>query len=108
MDQDTPQDRPTPEEHPEPPVQQLADVPPEEWDYSNAQAFAGCGVIGAVLLAIVLPVVLRLVIDSPLAEIIGFGVSGLLAVVCVGVITRLTRAKRADRRAQRAQADPEA
>lgn len=103
-----PQDEPTIDERPEPPVRQLADVPPEEWDYSTAQAFAGCGVIGAVMLALLLPTTLRLFLDSPLAEILGFGVAGVLALVCVGIITRLTRAKRAERRAKNPPTDPEA
>ena len=100
-------DESTVEERPEPPVSQLADVPPEEWDYSTSQAFAGCGVIGAVMLALLLPTVLRLFVDSPLAEIVGFGVAGLLALVCVGLITRLTRAKRAERRAKEPQTETE-
>ncbi|CAN5239816.1 hypothetical protein BH23CHL1_BH23CHL1_24090 [soil metagenome] len=98
---------PVHDERPEPPVSQLADVPPEDWDYSTAQAFAGCGVIGAVMLALLLPTTLRLFVDSPLAEILGFGVAGLLALVCVGIITRLTRAKRAERRARNPQTDPD-
>jgi len=103
-----PHDESEVDERPEPPVSQLADVPPEEWDYSTAQAFAGCGVIGAVMLALLLPTTLRLFVDSPLAEILGFGVAGVLALVCVGAITRLTRAKRAERRAKNIQIDPEA
>ena len=100
-------DESTVDERPEPPVSQLAGVPPEEWDYSTAQAFAGCGVIGAVILALLLPTTLRLFVDSPLAEIVGFGVAGLLALVCVGIITRLTRAKHAERRAKNPQTDPD-
>lgn len=91
-------DETTDDERPEPPVPQLADVPPEEWDYSTAQAFAGCGVIGAVMMALLLPTTLRLFLDSPLAELLGFGAAGLLALICVAAITRLTRAKRAERR----------
>lgn len=87
----------------DPPVPQLADVPPEEWEYSTGQAFAGCGVIGAVVLAIVLPIALGLFIDSPWAEIIGFGVPGLLALICVGFIAQMTRNKRAERRAEQAE-----
>lgn len=98
-------DEPAVDERPEPPVSQLADVPPEDWDYSTAQAFAGCGVIGAVMLALLLPTTLRLFMDSPLAEILGFGVAGVLALVCAGIITRLTRAKRAERRAKNLQTD---
>jgi hypothetical protein len=82
----------------EPPVPQLADVPPEEWDYSTGQAFAGCGVIGAVVLAIVLPIALGLFMESPLAEIIGFGIPGILALSCVIVIAQMTRNKRMERR----------
>lgn len=107
-DEKRPLDNPTLDERPEPPVRQLADVPPEEWDYSTAQAFAGCGVIGAVMLALLLPTTLRLFLDSPLAEILGFGVAGVLALVCVGIITRLTRAKRAERRAKNPHIEPDA
>lgn len=103
-DQRTDDDTPV-NQHQEPPVRQLADVPPEEWDYSNAQAFAGCGVIGAVMLALLLPTLLRLFLDSPLAEILGFGIAGLLALYCVGIITRLTRNKRAERREANPQTD---
>ena len=88
-----------PEASSEPPVPQLADVPPEEWDYSTGQAFAGCGVIGAVLLAIVLPITLGIFMDSPWAEIIGFGIPVVLAAICVAVIAKMTRRKRAERRA---------
>lgn len=90
---------PDPEESVEPPVPQLADVPPEEWDYSTGQAFAGCGVIGAVVLAIVLPITLGIFMDGPWAQIIGFGVPGLLAVICVFIIGRMTHRKRIERRA---------
>lgn len=89
----------------EPPVPQLADVPPEEWDYSTGQAFAGCGVIGAVVLAIVLPIALGLFIDSPWAEIIGFGIPGILALVCVIVIAQMTRNKRIERRLEMGRED---
>jgi len=88
------------DEHTEPPVPQLAEVPPEEWDYSTGQAFAGCGVIGAVVLAIVLPITFRLFMDSPWAEIIGFGIPGILALICVVVIARMTHQKRLERRAK--------
>lgn len=78
----------------EPPIKQLQDVPPEEWDYSNRQAFAGCGVVGAVLLAILLPPSLAFFIDDDIANLVGFGFSGLLAVGSVAVIIVLTRRKR--------------
>lgn len=92
----------------EPPVPQLADVPPEEWDYSTGQAFAGCGVIGAVLLAIVLPIVLGLFMDSPWSQIIGFGIPVVLAAICVTIIARMTQQKRAERRAELQGDDPQA
>jgi hypothetical protein len=95
-----------PDRSDEPPVPQLADVPPEEWDYSNSQAFAGCGVIGAVVLAIVLPIILGLFMDRPWSQIIGFGVPGLLALVCVAIIAQMTRNKRAERRAGSIEEDP--
>jgi hypothetical protein len=89
-------DAPAPEETgpPEPPVSQLKDVPPEEWGYSNRQAFAGCGVVGAVLLAILLPPSLAFFIDERIANLVGFGFSGLLAIGSVAVIIVLTRRKR--------------
>lgn len=89
-------EQPTPAESnaQEPPIKQLQDVPPEEWDYSNRQAFAGCGVVGAVLLAILLPPSLAFFIDDDIANLVGFGFSGLLAVGSVAVIIILTRRKR--------------
>lgn len=89
-------EEPTPEVSgtPEPPVRQLKDVPPEEWGYSNRQAFAGCGVVGAVLLAILLPPSLAFFIDERIANLVGFGFSGLLAIGSVAVIIVLTRRKR--------------
>lgn len=89
-------DAPAPEESgpPEPPISQLKDVPPEEWNYSNRQAFAGCGVVGAVLLAILLPPSLAFFIDERSANLMGFGFSGLLAIGSVAVIFVLTRRKR--------------
>lgn len=94
-----------PLEREEPPVPQLAEVPPEEWDYSTGQAFAGCGVIGAVVLAIVLPIALGIFMSSPWAEIIGFGIPGILALVCVVIIAQMTRQKRLERRAELEHAD---
>lgn len=92
-------------ENAEPPVPQLADVPPEEWNYSTGQAFAGCGVIGAVVMAIILPIVLGLFMESPWAEIVGFGVPGVLAIICVAIIAQMTRNKRIERRATMAHSD---
>jgi nitrate/nitrite transporter NarK len=95
-----PQLEPEADDNQDPPVPQLADVPPEEWDYSTGQAFAGCGVIGAVVMAIILPIILGIFIDSPWAQIIGFGIPGVLALVCVLIIAQMTRQKRAERRAE--------
>ncbi len=94
MDDETRQEPPATE----PPVPQLADVPEEEWDYSNSQAFAGCGVVGAVVLAIILPVFLRLFMDEPWSQIIGFGVPAVIAIYCAWVIYQMTKAKRLERR----------
>lgn len=95
MDEETRQDQPATE----PPVPQLADVPEEEWDYSNSQAFAGCGVVGAVVLAIILPILLGLFMDGPWDKIIGFGLPSVIALYCSFVIYRITKAKRLERRA---------
>jgi hypothetical protein len=91
---DDEQPKPEQQEAVEPPIKQLQDVPPEEWDYSNRQAFAGCGVVGAVLLAILLPPSLAFFIDDDIANLVGFGFSGLLAIGSVAVIIVLTRRKR--------------
>jgi hypothetical protein len=83
---------------PAPPVKQLEDVPPEEWTYWTAQAWAGCGVIAALLLAMFLPLVLAAVIDDTLGKLVGFGVAGAVGLVSVAVISRLTYRKRQERR----------
>lgn len=106
MPQDVAPDRePARQESQEPPVPQMADVPPEEWDYSTGQAFAGCGVIGAVVMAIILPILLGLFMDSPWSQIIGFGVPGILALVCVLIIAQMTRNKRIERREHMLESD---
>lgn len=84
--------------HPEPPVRHLKDVPPEEWEYSNRQAFAGCGIVIAVFLGIFLPPTLRFFIDDRTANLIGFGFTAVLAVVSIAVIAVLTRRKHRQRR----------
>lgn len=86
------------EDQVEPPVPQLADVPPEEWDYSNSQALAGCGIVGAVVLAIILPIVLGIFMDSPWDKVVGFGIPVGISALCVVVIYRITRDKRIERR----------
>ena len=106
MSQDVaPDNEPARLEANEPPVPQLADVPEEEWDYSTGQAFAGCGVIGAVVMAIILPILLGLFMDSPWSQIIGFGIPGILALVCVVIIAQMTRNKRIERREHMLESD---
>lgn len=83
---------------PEPPVSQLEDVPPEEWGYWTAQAWAGCGVVVALMLAMFLPLVLSAVMGDTQGKLIGFGVSGTVAIISIAVISRLTYRKRQERR----------
>lgn len=85
-------------QRPEPPVSQLQDVPPEEWSYWTAQAWAGCGVVFALLLAMFLPLVLSAILGNTTGKLIGFGVSGFIGLVSVAVISRLTYQKRQERR----------
>jgi protein-S-isoprenylcysteine O-methyltransferase Ste14 len=79
---------------PVPPVKQLKDVPPEEWDYSNRQAAAGCGVVAAVLFGLFLPPTLELFVDKGIARAVGFGIAGVVALLSIVVIVQLTRRKR--------------
>jgi len=83
---------------PTPPVKEMEDVPPEEWSYWTAQAWAGCGVIAALMLAMFLPLTLAAVMDPNLGKLIGFGISGGLGLISVAVISRLTYRKRQERR----------
>jgi len=83
----------------EPPVSQLEDVPPEEWGYWTAQAWAGCGVVVSLMLAMFLPLVLAATIGETQGKVIGFGVSGTVALVSITVISRLTYRKRQEQRA---------
>lgn len=83
---------------PEPPVSQLADVPPEEWSYWTAQAWAGCGVVLSLLLAMFLPLILSALIGNTTGKLIGFGISGFVGLLSVAVISRLTYRKRQERR----------
>lgn len=82
---------------PAPPVSELEDVPPEEWVYWNAQAFWGCAVIGALILALFLPLLLMPAMDDTLARLTGFGAGGGLAVLSIAMIYRLTNQKRRER-----------
>jgi Na+/melibiose symporter-like transporter len=81
-----------------PPVSQLEDVPPEEWGYWSAQAWAGCGVVVALMLAMFLPLVLSAMLGDTMGKLIGFGVSGTIALISVAIISRLTYRKRLERR----------
>jgi Na+/melibiose symporter-like transporter len=83
---------------PEPPVSQLEDVPPEEWSYWTAQAWAGCGVVVALMLAMFLPLVLSAMLGDTQGKVIGFGVSGAVAIISIAIISRLTYRKRLERR----------
>lgn len=80
------------------PVSQLEDVPPEEWGYWTAQAWAGCGVVVALMLAMFLPLVLSAIMGDTQGKIIGFGVSGSVALISIAIISRLTYRKRQERR----------
>ncbi|HUG16534.1 MAG TPA: hypothetical protein VMM78_16130 [Thermomicrobiales bacterium] len=81
-----------------PPVSQLEDVPPEEWGYWTAQAWAGCGVVLSLVLAMFLPLVLAATIGETTGKLVGFAVSGSVALVSIAVISRLTYRKRQERR----------
>lgn len=87
-----------PETAAEAPVSQLEDVPPEEWGYWTAQAWAGCGVVVALMLAMFLPLVLSAMLGDTQGKLIGFGISGAVALVSIGIISRLTYRKRQERR----------
>jgi nitrate/nitrite transporter NarK len=81
-----------------PPVKQMEDVPEEEWGYWTAQAWAGCGVIGALIIALFLPLVLEASMGGFQARLIGFGIGGFVVLICVAIISRLTYKKRQERR----------
>jgi hypothetical protein len=81
-----------------PPVKEMEDVPPEEWGYWTAQAWAGCGVIAALVFAMFLPLIFSLFMESFVAKALGFGIAGVTGIVSVAVISRLTYRKRQERR----------
>jgi hypothetical protein len=83
---------------PEPPVKQLEDVPEEEWGYWTAQAYAGCGVIFALMLAMFLPLTLSTFMDDTAGKVIGFGIAGSIALISIAIISRLTYRDRQKRR----------
>jgi hypothetical protein len=74
------------------------DVPPEEWSYWTAQAWAGCGVIVALMMAMFLPLIFGLFLDARLGKLLGFGIAGAVALVSIAIISRLTYRKRQERR----------
>ncbi len=80
------------------PVGELDDVPPEEWAYWSAQAWAGCGVVVALLLAMFLPLVLSAFIGNIEGKLLGFGIAGTVGMISVASISRLTYRKRQERR----------
>jgi hypothetical protein len=74
------------------------DVSPEEWGYWSAQAWAGCGVIVALMLAMFLPLIMIPLLGSFQGKLVGFGVAGAVGVVSIAVISRLTYRNRQERR----------
>jgi hypothetical protein len=74
------------------------DVSPEEWGYWSAQAWAGCGVIVALMLAMFLPLVMVPLLGDTQGKLVGFGIAGAVGVFSVAVISRLTYRKRQERR----------
>jgi hypothetical protein len=74
------------------------DVTAEEWGYWSAQAWAGCGVIVALMLAMFLPLILMPLLGDYQGRVVGFGVAGTVALVSIAVISRLTYRKRQERR----------
>jgi hypothetical protein len=74
------------------------DVSPEEWGYWSAQAWAGCGVIVALMLAMFLPLVLIPLLGDYPGKLVGFGIAGAVGLFSIAVISRLTYRKRQERR----------
>lgn len=74
------------------------DVSPEEWGYWSAQAWAGCGVIVALMLAMFLPLVLIPLLGGYQGKLVGFGVAGTVGLLSIAVISRLTYRNRQERR----------
>ena len=74
------------------------DVSQEEWGYWSAQAWAGCGVIVALMLAMFLPLVMVPLLGDYEGKLVGFGVAGAVGLVSIAVISRLTYRKRQERR----------
>ena len=74
------------------------DVTPEEWSYWSAQAWAGCGVIVALMLAMFLPLIMIPLLGSFQGKLVGFGVAGAVGLTSIAVISRLTYRNRLARR----------
>lgn len=74
------------------------DVSPEEWGYWSAQAWAGCGVIVALMLAMFLPLIMIPLLGNFQGKLVGFGVAGAVGVFSIAVISRLTYRNRQERR----------
>ena len=74
------------------------DVSPEEWGYWSAQAWAGCGVVVALMLAMFLPLVMVPMLGDFQGKLIGFGIAGGVGMFSIAVISRLTYRNRQERR----------
>ncbi len=74
------------------------DVSPEEWGYWSAQAWAGCGVIVALMLAMFLPLIMIPLLGDFQGKLVGFGVAGAVGVLSIAIISRLTYRNRQERR----------
>lgn len=74
------------------------DVTPEEWGYWSAQAWAGCGVVVALMLAMFLPLIMIPMLGSFQGKLVGFGVAGAVGLISIAVISRLTYRNRQERR----------
>ena len=74
------------------------DVTPEEWGYWSAQAWAGCGVVVALMLAMFLPLILIPMLGNYQGKLVGFGVAGSVGMLSIAVISRLTYRNRQERR----------
>ncbi len=73
------------------------DVTPEEWGYWSAQAWAGCGVVVALMLAMFLPLILIPMLGDYQGKLVGFGVAGSVGMLSIAVISRLTYRNRQER-----------
>ncbi len=74
------------------------DVSTEEWGYWSAQAWAGCGVIFSLMLAMFLPLIMIPMLGSFQGKLVGFGIAGAVGLLSIAVISRLTYRNRLARR----------